>query len=152
MPRRPQSLTRHYNVRPLARKEAGSMQISLYHNPRCSKSRAALALLRDAGVEPTLIDYLNTPPSLECLVRLVGLLGVSPRALLRTGETEYQALNLAQPDLPDAAILAAIQNGATLAEVKAMRALAAAGGSLREVAAAESGVDATPGDGRRAPC
>ena len=52
----------------------------------------------------------------------------------------------------DAAILAAIQNGATLAEVKAMRALAAAGGSLREVAAAESGVDATPGDGRRAPC
>lgn len=53
----------------------------------------------------------------------------------------------------DEAILAAIQNGATLAEVKAMRALAAAGGSLREVAAAEPGVDATgPGDGRRAPC
>lgn len=92
------------------------MQISLYHNPRCSKSRTALALLRDAGVEPTLIDYLNTPPSLDSLTRLVGLLGLSPRALLRTGEAEYQTLNLAQPDLTGAAILAALHQHPHLLE------------------------------------
>ncbi|MGA9469985.1 MAG: arsenate reductase (glutaredoxin) [Candidatus Macondimonas sp.] len=92
------------------------MQISLYHNPRCSKSRAALALLRDAGVEPTLIDYLNTPPSLDSLTLLVGLLGLSPRALLRTREAEYQTLNLAQPDLTDAAILTALHQHPRLLE------------------------------------
>jgi arsenate reductase len=92
------------------------MQISLYHNPRCSKSRAALALLREAGIEPTLVDYLNNPPTLDALARLVGLLGVSPQALLRTGETEYQTLNLARPDLTDAAILAALHQHPRLLE------------------------------------
>lgn len=103
-------------MQPLARDEAGSMQISLYHNPRCSKSRMALALLREAGIEPVLVDYLNTPPSLATLTRLVELLNVPPRAMLRTAETEYQTLKLAQPDLPDAAILAAIHQHPRLLE------------------------------------
>lgn len=92
------------------------MQISLYHNPRCSKSRMALALLREAGIEPVLVDYLNAPPSLATLTRLVELLNVPPRAMLRTAETEYQTLKLAQPDLPDAAILAAIHQHPRLLE------------------------------------
>jgi arsenate reductase len=72
--------------------------------------------LREAGIEPILIDYLQAPPSLDTLTRLVELLGVSPRALLRTGETEYKALNLAQSDLPDTAILAAIHQYPRLLE------------------------------------
>ena len=92
------------------------MQISLYHNPRCSKSRAALALLREAGVEPLLIDYLNNPPSMDALTRLVAVLGVSPRALLRTSEAEYKALNLAHADLTDTSILAALHEHPRLLE------------------------------------
>jgi arsenate reductase len=60
--------------------------ITLYHNPRCSKSREALALLRQHGVEPRIVEYLETPPSIDELSRIVALLGIEPAALVRKGE------------------------------------------------------------------
>lgn len=92
------------------------MNIILYHNPRCSKSRAALALLRQAGIEPTLIDYLGDPPSPVALTQLVKLLGIPPRELLRKSEEAYKTLNLARPDLSDAAIIDAIHHHPKLLE------------------------------------
>ena len=94
----------------------GRMAITLYHNPRCSKSRAALALLREAGIEPLLIDYLGHPPSLQDLAHLTECLGLAPRALLRTGEDEYRPLGLGDPDVTDTAILEAIHRHPRLLE------------------------------------
>jgi len=79
-----------------------------YHNPRCSKSRQALALLREHGLEPVIVPYLDTPPDAAALRELLGLLGLPARALLRTGEEVYGALGLADPDLDDAALIAAL--------------------------------------------
>jgi arsenate reductase (glutaredoxin) len=83
-------------------------QITLYHNPRCSKSRQALALLQAEGVEPTLVLYLETPPDAATLTRLVSRLGL-PRAhdLVRHKEPEYAAAGLS-PDSPDADVIAAM--------------------------------------------
>lgn len=67
------------------------MSLTIYHNPRCSKSRAALALLSDRGLHPHIVEYLNTPPSAAELTRILGMLGKSPAQLLRTGEDEYKA-------------------------------------------------------------
>lgn len=66
----------------------------LYHNPRCSKSRGALELLRERGIEPEIVTYLETPPSPGELRALLDKLGIPARALLRTGEAEYAALGL----------------------------------------------------------
>jgi len=79
-----------------------------YHNPRCSKSRQALALLREHGVEPVIVPYLDAPPDMAALRDLLGWLGLPARALLRTGEDVYGALGLADPELDDAALLAAM--------------------------------------------
>lgn len=64
--------------------------VVLYHNPRCSKSRAALALLQEKGVEPAVVDYLKTPPTAAELRALVKKLGLKPEALVRTGEEIYK--------------------------------------------------------------
>lgn len=77
------------------------MKPVLYHNPRCSKSRATLALLQDRGIDPQIVLYLQNAPSHEDLRKLIGLLGISPRELLRTGEQEYRDQNLADPALSD---------------------------------------------------
>jgi len=74
----------------------------LYHNPRCSKSRQALEILRAAGIEPRIVEYLKTPPTVAELRRL----GLPARELVRTNEEEYQRLNLAGAS--DAELLAAI--------------------------------------------
>jgi len=79
-----------------------------YHNPRCSKSRQALALLREHGVEPVIVPYLDVPLDAAALRELLGLLGLPARALLRTGEEAYSALGLADPDLDEAALIAAL--------------------------------------------
>jgi len=65
-------------------------KISLYHNPRCSKSRAALALLREHGVEPDIIEYLQTPPTAAQLKALLKKLGLKAVEVVRKGEDEYQ--------------------------------------------------------------
>src|SRR4029453_12160801 len=84
------------------------MASRLYHIPRCSKSRGALDLLREHGITPEVVPYLEQPPSVDELRELLRLLDVGPRALLRSGEPEYAELGLADPTLDDAAILAAM--------------------------------------------
>lgn len=73
--------------------------VTLYHNPRCSKSRQALQLLQERNIEPELRLYLDHPPSREELVRLLSQLGLEPRALLRKGEQEYKDNQLADKTL-----------------------------------------------------
>jgi arsenate reductase len=80
----------------------------LYHNPRCSKSRGALDLLRERGVEPGIVSYLDAPPTIAQLRELVRKLGLPARALLRTGEAEYAQLGLDDPALDDEALLRAM--------------------------------------------
>lgn len=70
-----------------------------YHNPRCSKSRQGLALLHEHGIEPTVIEYLKTPPSATELGQILNKLGIEPRALLRTQESAYQDAGLDNPQL-----------------------------------------------------
>ncbi len=84
------------------------MQVTIYHNPKCAKSRETLKLLESRGIEPTIIEYLKTPPSKTQLASLVKLLGIEPRALLRTKEPEYKQAGLANPKLSDSAILQAM--------------------------------------------
>ena len=81
---------------------------TLYHNPRCSKSREALDLLRARGVEPEIASYLDQTPPIDELHRLLKMLGVGPRGLLRTGEPEYTQLRLDDATLDDDALVAAM--------------------------------------------
>lgn len=67
------------------------MAVTIYHNPRCSKSRATLALLEERGVQPTVIEYLKTPPSAAELKAILRRLGMKPAELLRKGEDAYKA-------------------------------------------------------------
>ena len=64
--------------------------MEIWHNPRCSKSRDALRLLREHGVEPRIVEYLSEPPDVAELERVLSLLGIEPRALLRRGEEAYR--------------------------------------------------------------
>lgn len=80
----------------------------LYHNPHCSKSRGALELLRERGVDPEIVAYVQQAPSIEELRGLLRMLGVGPRGIMRTGEPEYAELGLADPSLDDDALLAAM--------------------------------------------
>lgn len=75
------------------------MSVIIYHNPRCSKSRLTLALLRDRNIEPEIIEYLKTPPSKQRLKEILALLDLDPRDLMRTGEPEYKDNDLDNPDL-----------------------------------------------------
>lgn len=71
----------------------------IYHNPRCSKSRAAMDLLTEKGIDAEVVKYLDTPPDRETLVGIIDMLGVEPRDLMRKGETEYKENNLADESL-----------------------------------------------------
>ncbi|WP_440467018.1 arsenate reductase (glutaredoxin) [Pseudomonas sp. YH-1] len=91
-------------------------QISIFHNPRCSKSRGALELLEERGIQPQIIRYLETPPSATELKVLLGKLGIGARQLLRTGEDEYKELNLANPALGDDQLIEAMVSHPKLIE------------------------------------
>ncbi|AZE95208.1 Uncharacterized protein YfgD [Pseudomonas orientalis] len=82
--------------------------LTLYHNPRCSKSRGALELLQDRGLTPAVVRYLETPLNAAQLQALLAKLGLGARQLLRTGEDEYTSLNLADASLSEAQLIAAI--------------------------------------------
>lgn len=84
------------------------MKITIYHNPRCSNSRGALALIQEAGFEPEVIDYLKQPPDAATLNRLIREAGLSTRALMRVKEVVYEALRLDAPELDDAALIEAM--------------------------------------------
>ena len=62
---------------------------TMYHNPRCSKSRQTLELLQARGIEPEIVEYLQSPPDARQLEQILDMLGLQPRQLMRTGETEY---------------------------------------------------------------
>lgn len=81
------------------------MSVEIYHNPRCSKSRATLALLEEQGVTPEIRLYLENPPNELELKEVIDQLGISPRELLRTGEAEYEENNLADETLSDDQII-----------------------------------------------
>ena len=82
--------------------------VTLWHNPRCSKSRGTLELLRERGIEPHLVDYQKNPPDSAALAHALELLGMQPRDLMRKGEPDYAALGLDDPKLTRAQLLAAL--------------------------------------------
>lgn len=90
--------------------------LTLYHNPRCSKSRGALELLEERGLNPTVVRYLETPPDAATLQALLARLGIGARQLLRTGEDEYKSLDLANPALTDEQLIAAMAEHPKLIE------------------------------------
>ena len=84
------------------------MSVTIYHNPRCSKSRQTLALLQDKGIAPEIIEYLKTPPSAAELKNTLNLLAMGPRDLMRKGEDAYKAGNLGDAAKSDAALIEAM--------------------------------------------
>ena len=92
------------------------MKITIWHNPRCSKSRTTLGLLLQHGFEPHIVEYLKTPPTAAEIGEVCRKLGIAPRQLLRTGEAEYKSLGLADQKRNDAEILAAMAANPVLIE------------------------------------
>lgn len=84
------------------------MTITIYHNPDCGTSRNSLAMIRQSGVEPVVIEYLKTPPTRERLEELIAAMGIDVRALLREKGTPYAELGLGDESLPDDALLDAM--------------------------------------------
>ncbi len=81
------------------------MAVTIYHNPRCSKSRQTLQLLQDRGIEPEIVEYLKTPPSPEQLDTVLAKLGIEPRALMRTKEAAYREAGMADQELSRRALI-----------------------------------------------
>ena len=81
-------------------------QVTIYHNPRCSKSRQTLALIQEQGIEPDVREYLKDTPSADELKQVLSSLGITARELLRKNEDEYKENNLSNPELTDDQIIA----------------------------------------------
>ncbi len=92
------------------------MKVTILHNPRCSKSRQALQLLKDRGVEPEIVEYLKSPPDVAELGRILDLLGLAPRDLMRRKEAAYRELSLADPALGREDLIAAMTEHPILIE------------------------------------
>jgi arsenate reductase len=84
------------------------MTITIYHNPACGTSRNTLAMIRQSGEEPRIIEYLKTPPTRDELIELIAAMDITPRQLLRQKGTPYDELGLADLSLDDEAIVAAM--------------------------------------------
>jgi arsenate reductase len=84
------------------------MDVIIYHNPDCGTSRNALGMIRNAGVEPHVIEYLKTPPARALLRQLIGRMGVTARSVLREKGTPFNDLGLADPGLTDDQLLDAM--------------------------------------------
>ena len=89
-------------------KEESVKKVTFYHNPRCSKSRKALELLREREIEPEIVEYLKSPPSLSELDRILKLLDMEPRALMRKQESIYKDLALGDESLDRHSLLQAM--------------------------------------------
>jgi arsenate reductase len=85
-----------------------AVDVVIYHNPACGTSRNTLALIRNAGIEPHVVEYLKTPPSRALLIELIDRAGITPRDLLREKGTPYAELGLGDASLTDAALLDAM--------------------------------------------
>ena len=83
-------------------------EVVIYHNPACSTSRKVLGMIRDAGVEPRVVEYLRTPPNRAELIDLLHRMGLTPRQLLRRRGTPYEELGLGDPAKSDDALIDAI--------------------------------------------
>ena len=92
------------------------MTVTIYHNPRCSKSRQALALLREQGVEPEIVHYLETPPDAATLDRILDILGLDPRDLMRRKEVQYKMLDLGDETKSRETLIEAMVNNPILIE------------------------------------
>jgi arsenate reductase len=92
------------------------MTVTIYHNPRCSKSRATLALLEARGVKPKIVDYLKSPPSAAELKAILNKLRLTPRDILRTSEPVYAELRLKTKALDDDALIALMVKNPILIE------------------------------------
>lgn len=90
--------------------------ITIWHNPRCSKSRQTLQLIRDQGVEPTIVEYLKTPPSTAELSNALEQLGLQPRELMRKKEGVYKELSLGDEGLSRTKLIAAMVDNPVLIE------------------------------------
>jgi arsenate reductase len=84
------------------------MDVIIYHNPDCGTSRNTLAMIRNTGIEPHVVEYLKTPPARPLLKQLIARMGISVRALLREKGTPFHELGLANPDLSDDELLDAM--------------------------------------------
>ncbi|MFN4167694.1 MAG: arsenate reductase (glutaredoxin) [Pannonibacter phragmitetus] len=84
------------------------MDATIYHNPACGTSRNTLEMIRNAGIEPTVIEYLKTPPAREDLAAMIAAAGLTVRGALREKGTPYEEMGLGNPDLDDAALLDAM--------------------------------------------
>lgn len=98
----------HNRVRITLTSEAPLTPVTIYHNPKCETSRNTLALIRNAGIEPTIIEYLQHPPTREQLAGMIGAAGLSVRAALREKGTPYAELGLGDPRLSDDQLLDAM--------------------------------------------
>lgn len=92
------------------------MTVTIYHNPRCSKSRQTLALLEEKGVAPKIIEYLKTPPSAAELKAVVKKLGLTPHDIVRKGEARYAELGLKDRTMTDDQLLALMAENPILIE------------------------------------
>lgn len=84
------------------------MKVTIYHNPRCSKSRQTLELLNSRGIEPEIIEYLKNPPNKSRLKQILKLLGMEPRDLMRKNEAEYKKAKLDNPELTREELISAM--------------------------------------------
>ena len=90
--------------------------VTIYHNPRCSKSRATMKILEEKGIKPKVIEYLKTPPDAKTLDGFLKKLGMEPRQLMRRSEAPYKELNLADKDKDRAALIRAMVDNPILIE------------------------------------
>lgn len=92
------------------------MKVIIYHNPRCSKSRQTLELLRGRGIEPEIVEYLKQPPDRKTLTTIIRMLGITPRDLMRRNEAPYRELGLADSALDDTVLIDAMLEHPVLIE------------------------------------
>lgn len=88
----------------------------IWHNPRCSKSREALKLIRDQGIEPEVVEYLKTPPSADEIKAVLAMTSLGPRELMRKKEAPYKERDLGDASLSDDALVAAMHDAPILIE------------------------------------
>jgi len=92
------------------------LNVTIYHNPRCSKSRQTFALIEEQNINANVVEYLKTPPSVSELKKILKLLDLSPRELMRKNEAEYKSLNLADESLSDEQLIQAMHENPKLIE------------------------------------
>jgi arsenate reductase len=98
------------------RQKVNSLKVQILHNPRCSKSRATLQLLRDRDIDPEVILYLENPPTTAQIEDILRMLGLKPRELMRKGQSEYKDLQLDDTSLSDERLVAAMRQNPILIE------------------------------------